>query len=235
MEQSTSEQDSEEVDDFYRKLTPIDVDQALYTLKMTQTQTISSENEAFTVLPTQGRSFSHPIDSYFVLKVECDCCRLLRRNSSSRFLLPLARRGRPHHSSRSDRLLCSNCTEIKRQQQHDIYQNQEKYQSNQIYQTIINFDLSSAEQRALNNHQYQSTQMLVWKINTSDGNTIDLSYDTDSLTENEKKILLDDTIKKLQIVLNNRPIRDHDQANLEFTYRTLQTTINILSSSHNSI
>jgi len=81
--------------------------------------------------------------------------------------------------------------------------------------------------------------MLVWKINTSDGNTIDLSYDTNSLNENEKKILLEETIKKLQIVLNNRPPSsttvNHDQDNIEFTYRTLQTTINILSSSQNSI
>jgi hypothetical protein len=151
--------------------------------------------------------------------------------------LPLARRGRPHISTRSHRLLCSNCNEIKRQQQIDILKNQEKFQSNHIYQTIINFDLSSEEQMALNNHQYHSTQMLVWKINTSDGHTIDASYDTNFLNENEKKFLLEETIKKLQIVLNNRPttIPDHDQDNIELTYRTLQTTINILSSSHNSI
>jgi hypothetical protein len=79
--------------------------------------------------------------------------------------------------------------------------------------------------------------MLVWKINTLDGHTIDLSYDTNSLNENEKKILLEETIKKLQIVLNNRPTTtvNHDQDNIEFTYRTLQTTINILSSSQNSV
>jgi hypothetical protein len=158
-----------------------------------------------------------------LFSIECDCCRLLRAHSS----LPLARRGRPHISTRSHRLLCSNCTEIKRQQQIDILQTQQKYQ------TIINFNISSKEQLALNNHQYQSSQMLVWKINE---NTIDVSYDTDCLTENDKKILLDETIKKLQIILNNHPtIRDYDQDNFEFTYRTLQTTINILSSSHNSI
>jgi len=85
---------------------------------------------------------------------------------------------------------------------------------------------------ALNNHQYQSTQMLVWKINKSNENTIDLSYDTNSLNENEKKILLEETIKKLQIIVNNRPTTtDHDQ----FTYHTIQTTINILSSSLNSL
>ncbi len=145
-------------------------------------------------------------------------------------LLPLARRGRPHIPTRSHRLLCPNCTEIKRQQQIDILQTQEKYQSNHLYETIINFDISPEEQIALNNHQYQPSQMLVWKINTSD-----VSYDRNSLTENEKKILLEETIKKLQIILNNQPtIRDHDQDNFEFTYRTLQTTINILSSSsHN--
>jgi len=78
--------------------------------------------------------------------------------------------------------------------------------------------------------------MLVWKINTLDGHTIDLSYDKNSLNENEKKILLEETIKKLQIVLNNRPTTvNSDQDNIEFTYRTLQTTINILSSSQNSV
>ena len=172
-------------------------------------------------------------------KIECNCCRLLRTNPSSRLLLPLARRGRPHLSSRSSHLLCLKCQKIKHQQEIDILKTEENFQRKNLYQTIINFDLSTEEQLALNNHQYQSAQMLVWKINNC--NTIDFSYDINSLNDNEKKILLDDTIKKLQIILNNRSITtttttDH----MDFTYRTLQTTINILSSSlssssHNSI
>jgi hypothetical protein len=151
-------------------------------------------------------------------------------DTSSRLLLPLARRSRPHFSTRCHRFLCSNCTEIKRQQKLDMLQNH-------IYQTTINLNVSSDEQIALNNQQYQSSQMLVWKINSTNENTLNLSYDTGSLSENEKKNLLDETIKKLQVILNNRStiITDHNQDNIEFTYRTLQTTINILSSSHNSI
>lgn len=159
---------------------------------------------------------------------KCDCCRLLRTNPQSGLFLPLARRGRPYFSTRPHRVLCSNCMKIKREQKTNILQNH-------IYQTIINFDLSSEEQIALNNHQYQTPKMLVWKMNNSNENTIDLSYDTNSLNENEKKILLDETIKKLQIILNKRSITT-DENNLESTYQTIQTTINILSSSlYNSI
>jgi hypothetical protein len=118
-----------------------------------------------------------------------------------------------------------------------ILKNEQTMNSNHIFHITINLGISTDEHIALNNHQYKSSQMLVWKINSSDGNTIDLSYDTDSLTENEKKILLEETIKKLQVVLNHRSttVPDTNQDNNEFTYRTLQTTINILSSSHNSI
>jgi hypothetical protein len=174
---------------------------------------------------------------FILFSIECDCCRLRRSDISSRLLLPLARRGRPHFSTRSHRLLCSNCTEIKRQQQMHILKNEQPINSNHIFHITINLGISTDEPIALNNHQYKSSQMLVWKINSSDGNTIDLSYDTDSLTENEKKILLEETIKKLQVVLNHRSttVPDTNQDNNEFTYRTLQTTINILSSSHNSI
>ena len=75
--------------------------------------------------------------------------------------------------------------------------------------------------------------MLIWKLDRRNENTIDLSYDTGSLSENEKKNLLDETIKKLQVILNNHSTIITD--NIDFTYRTLQTTINILSSSHNSV
>jgi hypothetical protein len=149
--------------------------------------------------------------------------------------LPLARRGRPHFASRSRRPLCTNCTEIKRQQQLDIVQNHPKLHSNQVFQITINLSLSPDEQHALSNDQYQTGQMLVWKINTSDGDNIDLSYDTTSLNESERKTLIEETIRKLQVIVNSRSttIADTNADHIEFTYRTLQTTMNIISSSSN--
>ncbi|CAF5138884.1 unnamed protein product, partial [Rotaria socialis] len=81
--------------------------------------------------------------------------------------------------------------------------------------------------------------MLIWKINTSNNhnqtNAIDASYDTGSLTNNEKKKLLQEAIRKLHIVLSNRStspstttttattttttIPDTDLDEIEFTYR----------------
>ena len=96
----------------------------------------------------------------------------------------------------------------------------------------------------LNNSEYEASQMLVWKINTSDNqnqtNAINASYDTGSLTDNERKILLQEAVQKLQIVLSNRStsttsIPDSDLDQIEFTYRALQTTVNILSSSLDSL
>ncbi|CAF3685539.1 unnamed protein product [Adineta steineri] len=212
----------------YRKLTSTDVDQALHTLKTNQTssqqQTIFSNNEFLTILNKQ----------------ECSCCRLLRTNIPNRSSLPLARRGRPHFSTRPHHLLCSNCTEIKRQQQIDILQNQQQQQHhpNHISQITINLNISPEEQNALNNHPYETDQILNIKVNTSNGNTIDVSYDTNSLNEHEKKLLVEQTINKLQMILNNRTttMTDINHESIEFTYRTLETTINILSSSsHNLI
>jgi hypothetical protein len=105
----------------------------------------------------------------------------------------------------------------------------------------IEFSLiNKNEQIHLNNSEYESSQMLVWNMNTSDKpNQIDVSYDTGSLTDNEKKILLQEAIEKLQIVLSHRStstsIPDSDLDQIEFTYRALQTTVNILSSSLDSL
>jgi hypothetical protein len=121
--------------------------------------------------------------------------------------------------------------------------NDDKKQHQMIVKDIpheIEFSLiNKNEQIHLNNSQYDSSQMLVWKMNTSDNqnqtNTIDVSYDTGSLTDNERKILLEEAIQKLQIVLSNRStstsIPDSDLDQIEFTYRALQTTVDILSSS----
>ncbi|UJR22943.1 hypothetical protein I4U23_025970 [Adineta vaga] len=213
-------ENDDKFDDLYRELTFTDVNQALYTLKINQTSCENHSNiELLTILHKQER----------------DCCCLLRSNPSSGSFLPLARRGRPHFSSRSHRSLCTKCTEIKHQQQLDIVKNS---QTNQIFQITINLSLSSDEQNALNDNQYHSNHMLVWKINTSDGNMTDLSCDTDSLNETEKKFLIEETIRKLQTILNSRSttIADTNANHIDFTYRTLQTTLNILSSSsHNSI
>jgi hypothetical protein len=110
----------------------------------------------------------------------------------------------------------------------------------------IEFSLiNNNEQIHLNNSQYESSEMVVWKMNTSDHpnqtNTIDVSYDTGSLTTNEKKILLQEAVQKLQIVLNSRStttttsISASDLDQIEFTYRALQTTVNILSASLDSL
>ena len=110
----------------------------------------------------------------------------------------------------------------------------------------IEFSLiNNNEQIHLNNSQYESSEMVVWKVNTSDNpnqtNTIDVAYDTGALTTNEKKILLQEAVQKLQIVLNNRStsittsIPDSDLDKIEFTYRALQTTVNILSASLDSL
>jgi hypothetical protein len=205
--------------------------------------------------------------------IECGCCRFVRCDKSSRLVLPLARRGRPHISSRPHRLLCKNCLKIKRKQQNDILkkERQEKrHESNStnIFETMIDLNKTSEQENKremiiedipheiefsltndheklhLNNSEYESVQMLVWKINTSDhqnqSNAIDVSYDTGSLTDDERKTLLKEAVQKLQIVLNNRStstttIPDSDLDQIEFTYRALQTTVNILSSSFDSL
>jgi hypothetical protein len=109
----------------------------------------------------------------------------------------------------------------------------------------IEFSLINPNEKLhLNNSEYDSAQMLVWKINTTDNhnqtNSIDSSYDTGSLQDNEKKVLLQEAVQKLQIVLSNRStstatIPDSDLDKIEFTYRALQTTVNILSSSLDSL
>jgi len=176
----------------------------------------------------------------------------------------LARRGRPHHSSRTRHVLCKNCLKIKRKQENDILKKSSLHSESNIFETItdltqtsenenkhqmivkdipheIEFSLiNKNEQIHLNNSEYESSQMLVWNMNTSDNpNQIDVSYDTGSLTDNEKKILLQEAIEKLQIVLSHRStstsIPDSDLDQIEFTYRALQTTVNILSSSLDSL
>lgn len=103
----------------------------------------------------------------------------------------------------------------------------------------IEFSLiNPQDQPDFNQSDYDSPQMLVWKMNTSSpNNTIDIAYDTGSLTVNEKKLLLQEAVNKLQMVLRNRPtsssLPENDSDQIEFTYRALQTTVDILSSSFN--
>ncbi|CAF1478304.1 unnamed protein product [Adineta ricciae] len=206
-----------------RQLTLTDVDQALYALQVNPVLVEKHSNS----------SFSSELSAMLDKQEECDCCRLRRSNDSSRSFLPLARRGRPYFSSRSRRSLCTNCTEMKRQQQLDILPALSQLHSNQIFQLTINMNLSSDEQNALNDNQYQSSHVLVWNINSSDGNSsVDLTCDTDSLSESEKKALIEETVRKLRLILTNRSTTNTDQ--IGFTYRTLQTALNILSSSSHS-
>jgi len=92
------------------------------------------------------------------------------------------------------------------------------------------------------NDEYEPAQMLVWKRNTS--NNLHITDQTGSLTDVEKRALLDVAIRNLRIVLDARSssrttttttIPDSDAANVEFTFRALQTTVDILSSSYNSL
>ncbi|CAF0723826.1 unnamed protein product [Rotaria sp. Silwood1] len=250
-------------------LTLPDIIQALNTIEIHQNlsrkRTRSSDSDSSAMLHEQKIQST----------IEYNCCRLVRPDQSSRLLLPLARRGRPHISSRSPRFLCENCLKIKGQQQNAILQKKQKIHhhdetnSMNIFDTItdldktieqenkhqmmiedfpheIEFSLINDDENIHTNHsEYESAQMLVWKINTPDNhnqtNTIDASYDTGSLTNNEKKNLLQEAIQKLQIVLSNRStaatttIPDIDLDKIEFTYRALQTTVNILSSSLDSL
>lgn len=136
---------------------------------------------------------------------QCDCCRFIRTfPSSSRVLLPLARRGRPYISSRSHRLLCPNCHKLKQQLQTDILQTKPTH----------------LPPTPSDNSSKPST--FVENIN-----------DLHRLTDQERKMLLEELIQKLQIVLNNHPTINHyDEDNFQLTYRTLQSTLSLLSSSH---
>ena len=68
--------------------------------------------------------------------------------------------------------------------------------------------------------------------NSSKTSTSDLHH----LTDQERKMLLEELIRKLQIVLNNHPtINNYDENNFQLTYRTLQTTLSLLSSSHDPV
>ncbi|CAF1197621.1 unnamed protein product [Adineta ricciae] len=193
---------------------------------------------------------------------DCSCCRLVRTDRSSRLILPLARRGRPYLPGRSQRLLCKTCSSIKRAQQREILQQERNYSEQStanIFNTINDLDQSSGADISheiefsltdkdnnihLNQTEYEPAQMLIWKMSPSDHRTITLN-DTGCLNDNEKKVLLQEAIAKLRIVLNNRsttgaatttatiPQNDLDQ--IEFTYRALQTTVNILSPSLDSL
>lgn len=186
------------------------------------------------------------------------CCRLLRYDDTFRSSLPLARRGRSNTSSRSGQILCKTCLRIKHEQENIIREKeQERHRTNSsenIFEAIndltqkpikpsrmtkdipheIEFSLINPnDQLDFNQSDYDAPQMLVWKMNTS--NSIDIAYDTGSLTTDEKKYLLQEAVNKLQMVLRNRPtsssLPENDSDQIEFTYRALQTTVDILSSS----
>lgn len=72
--------------------------------------------------------------------------------------------------------------------------------------------------------------MLVWQMNSSTSQ----SYDTGSLTDDEKKILLNETIKRLQSILSNASSTPTDPTSVDLTRHALETSIRVLSSSIDS-
>ena len=104
----------------------------------------------------------------------------------------------------------------------------------------LEFSLINEQERLhFSSTDYEPAAELSWTINTSD-NAIDQFCDTGALAEKEKRILLRQTIEKLQRVLNNRPasttmIPDLDLEKIELTYGALQSTIDILTASLNAI
>ena len=169
-----------------------------------------------------------------------NCCRLVRLDKSSRLLLPLARRSRPLALSRCRRNLCQNCFHIKQKQTDDL--RNLFVQENENLRHEIEFSLINQHEHEQS--EYESAGMLLWNLNTSenrsqtDSHHHDQSFDdTGSLTNHEKKILLEEAVEKLRIVLNHRSTSpsNSEQDQIEFTYLALQTTVNILSSTLESL
>ena len=157
------------------------------------------------------------------------CCHLLRLDCSARLSLPLARRSRVEFSNHPSSLLCANCTAIKEQQQLNILRTQplNRLASVDARREIEFSLLDEREKRALTTtSNYQSGQMLLWQVNSS---TSRHGLDTGALTEDEKKILLNETIKKLQAMLSHPSSTPTD-----LTRHALETSIRILSSSIDS-
>ena len=90
--------------------------------------------------------------------------------------------------------------------------------------------ISEEEQRSLfeKSSDYQTSEMLVWKVDPLQ--SLISSYDTGSLTENEKKKLVSETIEKLQRILSNQSSMHH-QMGTQLTNEALETSIRILQSS----
>ncbi|CAF1172631.1 unnamed protein product [Didymodactylos carnosus] len=125
------------------------------------------------------------------------------------------------------------------QQQHDVLElNDDNSASQKISTaTTINGDLPTEiefmlnETKSMDMNDYQSAQMLIWKLNVS--GDVDLSYDTSSspLTDDEKRVLVDEAVKKLNVALSSHKIPldgvDVDAVNL--TYAALNKTLQTLS------
>lgn len=144
------------------------------------------------------------------------CCALLRLDrQSSRLTLPLARRSRTDFSQHPSVDLCSKCHRIKEEQYVHLRRE-------------VEFPLISTDEqlRLTTDSDYSaSPEMLLWKINGAEHSIV---QDTGSLTAEEKKTLLHQTLTKLQLMLLNQSSNDEHQRT---ACRALQKTIEVLSSS----
>ncbi|CAF1029528.1 unnamed protein product [Didymodactylos carnosus] len=97
--------------------------------------------------------------------------------------------------------------------------------------TEIEFTLNETPKLDMND--YQPAQMLIWKLNAS--GDVDLSYDTSSspLTDDEKKALVDEAVRKLNVALSSHktPVGDSNVDAIELTYAALNKTMQTLSTS----
>lgn len=147
------------------------------------------------------------------------CCALLRLDRhSSRLLLPLARRSRTDFSQHPSVSLCSKCHQIKEQQFLHLRRE-------------LDFPLISVDEqsRFTTDANYSPTaEKLVWNLNSADPSFI---HDTGSLTEDEKKALLQQTLKTLQQILLDQSSSITDDDHQSMLCHTLRRTIETLSSS----
>lgn len=146
------------------------------------------------------------------------CCALVRLDRhSSRLSLPLARRSRTDFSQHPSMNLCEKCHRIKEEQYVHLRRE-------------LEFSLISTDEQIhlTTDPTYSSTpDMLVWNLNNVDPSIV---HDTGSLTDEEKKTLLRQTLTKLQLILLNQS-STHNDDHQRTVCRALQRTIEILSSS----
>lgn len=199
-------------DEICRELTLTDVQKALCPLTQCSGRLMLKLNDI------EHRMICFPIVDICSIIDKSSCCALVRLDRhSSRLLLPLARRSRTDFSQHPSMNLCSTCHRIREEQYVHLRRE-------------LEFPLISTDEqiRLTTDATYSSTpEMLVWNLNNVDSSIV---YDTGSLTDEEKKTLLRQTLAKLQLMLLNQSSTYNDDHQRTIC-RTLQRTIEILSSS----